>query len=295
MSSKRVWTCYLAVGFSLGCSTVPTRSAPLPNPLPPAPSETPQAPPTDGSSRGPWTFDYSPGRTNYVVRRSAIIQRADSISTQDTTSKSATSATIIHEALTFQPEAEGIRITAVVDSSTFVPSDSATQLSLHPQISAVLTANALTIDSTGETVPCNTISSALITDIRNLVVAFPDSLTQGKAWKDSLNVEGCQAGIPTSSQLTRSFLVRGEIPIEGRLALQVIRSDTAQLNGEGGLQRHRVSIHALGTGTATYYLDVATGQVLRLDINQVLNVGVITLATKSEFQQHLEQTFVLSP
>ena len=89
--------------------------------------------------------------------------------------------------------------------------------------------------------------------------------------------------------------MRGEIPIEGRLALQVTRSDTAQLGGEGGLQRHRVSIHALGTGTATYYLDVATGQVLRLDINQVLNVDVITLATKSQFQQHLEQMFVLSP
>jgi hypothetical protein len=295
MSSKRVWICYLAVGFSLSCSTVPVRSAPPPSSLPPAPSETPQAPPTDSSRRGPWAFDYSSGRATYMVRRSATIQRTDSISLRDTTPRNATSTTVTHEAVTFQPEADGIRITAVVDSSTFVPSDSAAQFSLHPQISAVLTANALTIDSTNETVPCSAIGSALISDVRNLVVAFPDSLTEGRAWKDSVNIKGCQAGIPTSSQVTRSFLVRGEIPIEGRLALQVTRSDTAQLGGEGGLQRHRVSIHALGTGTATYYLDVATGQVLRLDINQVLNVDVITLATKSQFQQHLEQMFVLSP
>jgi hypothetical protein len=162
-------------------------------------------------------------------------------------------------------------------------------------MSAVLTNQALAIDRNSETAACTAISSTLATDIRNLVIAFPDSLTPGLVWKDSINVDGCQAGIPTSGQVSRVFVVKGETPILGRIALQVIRSDTAYLNGEGGLQHHRLSLHAAGTGTATYYLDTTSGQILRLDISQVLNVDVAALSTKSQFQQHLEQEFLLSP
>lgn len=295
MISKRAWVCYLAVGFSVGCKTAPSVSVPPPNPSPTPPLETPQRYPSDSSSRGPWMFAYSPGRVAYVVRRSATIQRTDSATGQDTVLKHTTSTTITHEALSFETEVEGTRITATIDSFTPIPSDPATQLNLHPQVLAVLAANALTIDSSSQAVTCNAINSALMSDLRNLVIAFPDSLTPGLTWKDTTNVQGCQSGIPTSSQVTRSFLVKGETPIQDRITLQVVRSDSAHLNGEGGLQRHRVSVHGVGTGTAAYYLDVTTGKLLRLDISQVLNVDVVALATKSQFQQRLEQEFLLSP
>ena len=295
MISKRLWIYPLAVSFLLSCSRAPSTSAPRPTPLPTQPVEPALAPSVDSTSQGPWMFTYHAGRTTYIVRRTATIQRADSISSRDTTSKNTTSTNITREAFTFEPGDGGIRITASVDSFTSVPSNPATPPNLHPQISAVLTADALTIDSHSDTVVCNPINSALTTDTRNLVVAFPDSLTPGLAWKDSVDIRGCQAGIPTSGQVIRSFLVKGELPGQERVALQVIRSDTVHLNGEGGLQRHRVSIHAIGTGTATYYLDVMTGQLFRLEISQVLSVDVITLAGQSQFQQHLDQEFLISP
>jgi hypothetical protein len=220
----------------------------------------------------------------------------DSTSTQDTTAKETISMNATHEVLVFESGPEGTRITAAVDSFTPASADvtnPATQFDLHPQISAVLAANMLTIN-TSDSAICNPINSALLADIRNLVVPFPDSLTPGLSWKDSVKVDGCQAGIPTSSQITRSFMVKGEVPTEGRMALEVVRSDTASLNGEGGLQRHRASIRGVGTATGVYDLDVKTGQILRLNVNQVLTVDVLTLATKSRFQQRLTQEFVLS-
>ena len=52
---------------------------------------------------------------------------------------------------------------------------------------------------------------------------------------------------------------------------------------------------AYGTGSGIYYLDVRTGQLLRLDVSQSVTIDVVTLATKSQFRQKLEQAFVLSP
>jgi hypothetical protein len=295
MISKRAWMCYLAVGFLPACKTIPSVSMPSSSTSPTPPLETTQPHLSDSISRGPWTFAYSHGSVAYVVRRTATIQRTDSAISQDTVLKHTTSTTITHEALSFEPEAESTKITATIDSLAPVPSDSATQLNLHPRVLAVLVANTVTIDSSSLAVPCDRINSALMSDLRNLVIAFPDSLTPGLTWKDSINVQGCQSGIPTSSQVARSFLVKGETPIQDRIALQIVRSDSAYLTGEGGLQRHRVSIHGIGTGTATYYLDVTTGQLLRLDISQVLNVDIAALANKSQFQQRLEQEFLLSP
>jgi hypothetical protein len=269
-------------------------STPAPKPLPPAPSELPATALPDSTSRGPWTFVYTPGRVAYIVKRSTIVQRVDSIGSQDTASKNTTLTNTTREVLTFEPGSESIRITAAVDSFTSLPTDPSIQPDLYAQLSAVLASNTLSID-TNDTTACSPIKSALMSDVRNLVVPFPDSLTPGFTWKDSIDVEGCQAGIPTLSQVTRSFAVRGAVPIQDRVLLEVVRSDTARLKGEGGLQRHRVSIQAYGTGSGTYYLDVRTGQLLRLDVSQTLTVDVVTLATKSQFRQKLEQAFVLSP
>jgi hypothetical protein len=287
--------CYsLAISLSLSCSTVPRVPAPAPTSVPQAPSEIPPSPLPDNISRGPWTFAYTPGRITYIVNRNTIVQRTDSIANQDPPSKSTTLTNTTREVLTFEPGSESIRITAGVDSFTPLPSDSSVQLELHPQLSAVLALNALSIDKT-DTTACNPIRSALTSDVRNLVVPFPDSLTPGLTWKDSVDVEGCQAGISTLSQITRSFTVRGQVPIQGRVLLEILRSDTTRLKGEGGLQRHRVSIQAFGTGSGTYYLDIRTGQLLRLDVSQAVTIDVATLATKSRFEQKLEQVFVLSP
>jgi hypothetical protein len=292
MIPKALW-CSLTISLSLSCTSAHGPSTPAPKPLPSAPSEIPATPLADSTSRGPWTFAYTPGRVAYTVKRSTEVQQIDSIGSQDTASKNTLTNTT-REVLTFEPGPESIRITAAVDSFTSLPSDPNVQPDLHPQLSAVLASNALSID-TSDTAACNPIRSALMSDVRNLVVPFPHSLTPDSTWRDSVAVEGCQAGIPTLSQVTRSFAVRGEVPIQGRGSLEVIRSDTVRLKGEGGLQRHRVSIQAYGTGSGIYYLDMRTGQLLRLDVSQTVTIEVVTLATKSQFRQKLDQEFLLSP
>jgi len=135
----------------------------------------------------------------------------------------------------------------------------------------------------------------LMTDLHNLLIAFPEQLSTGVSWKDSADVQGCQAGIPTTAHTTRSYVVSGSASYEGRPVLVILRTDTTRAKGEGGLQQHRVSIDAAGTGTALYYLDAVTGRVVRLTVNQILALGVTASATRSQFRQNSKQEFQIVP
>jgi hypothetical protein len=135
----------------------------------------------------------------------------------------------------------------------------------------------------------------LMTDLHNLLIPIPEQLSTGVTWKDSVDVHGCQAGVPTSAHITRSYIVSGSTSYEGRPVLIVLRTDTTHASGEGGLQQHRVSIDAAGTGTALYYLDAATGRVVRLTIDQILDLGVTASATRSQFRQNSKQEFQMLP
>jgi hypothetical protein len=135
----------------------------------------------------------------------------------------------------------------------------------------------------------------LATDLHNLLIVFPQQLATGLSWKDSTDVQGCQAGVPTSVHTNRAYAVSGTASYEGRPVLVILRSDTTRAKGEGGLQQHRVSIDATGTGTALYYLDLETGRVVRLTVDQITDLGVIASAKRSQFRQNSKQEFQIVP
>jgi hypothetical protein len=153
----------------------------------------------------------------------------------------------------------------------------------------------LTINTENVSGKCNTVSSMLAADLRNLLIAFPERLSTGVTWKDSTDVQGCQAGVPTSTHATRSFIVSGDSSYNGHPVLVVLRTDTTRARGEGGLQQHRVSIDAVGSGTALYYLDPINGRVLRLIVDQLLDIDVTASGTRSQFKQNSKQEFQAVP
>jgi hypothetical protein len=281
---------WFALAFSVGCTAKSVSPPPVSTPSP-APIPAPTTSATDSTSVGSWSFNYAPGPAVYQVTRSAEVRRTDS-----STTSSAKSGNSTHEILTFEVKGPESVITAVVDSFTPITQELIGQQNQLPvQISASLASGGLTINDSSNTTTCSVVRSVLTTDLENLVIPFPSTLTSGSSWKDSLDIKGCQAGIPISTHLTRFFRVKGQRSYGAYQVLEIARSDSAEIDGEGGLQQHHLTMHAVGTATGTYYLSVNTGQILRLAVDQLLDIHVSTVGTKAQFRQRSQQEFVLTP
>lgn len=287
---RRCW--YLLSGFAVACGGARSSSPAAPSPLPTSPVSQPAAPvvPTAGAS----SFKYAFGTVRYRISRSAAIESTG----PDSQTHHEISTNITNELLTLEPADQATNFTALIDTSTTTTQGligSVQSVPLPVQVSGSFTDSSLTINTEIAGGKCNMVSSLLATDIHNLLIAFPEQLSTGVSWKDSTDVQGCQAGIPTSARITRSYIVSGDASYEGHPVLVILRTDTTRAKGEGGLQQHRVSIDATGTGTALYYLDPATGRVVRLTIDQLLNLGVTASAKRSQFKQTSKQEFQIVP
>jgi hypothetical protein len=230
----------------------------------------------------------------YHISRSAAIESSD----PDSIHHREISTNVTHELLTLEQADQVIGFTAVVDTfatTTQGQIGPVQSVQLPVQISGSLTDSALTFNSDTATHKCSSTYSMLSTDLHNLLVVFPKQLSGGEGWKDSVDVKGCQAGVPTSAHTTRSYVVSGEVSFEGHPTVLVLRADTIHAIGEGGLQQHRVSIDAIGTGTALYYLDTVTGRIIHLTVDQVLNLGVSASARQFRFKQDSKQDFRIVP
>lgn len=246
------------------------------------------------SSGSFWTFNYAPGTLQYQVSRSAAIE-----SQSDSARNREISTNITHELVTLTPAGDsGISFTAVIDtfSSTTQGLIGPVQpIQLPVQISGIFTDTGLTIRNDGSSNKCNPVSSAMVSDLHNLLTQFPAQLSQGLVWQDSASTTGCQAAIPTISRISRSYVVSGEAIYEGRSVLLVQRTDTIQAHGEGAQQQHPLSLNASGTGNAIYYLDTKDGRVVRLTAGQELTLTITTSTKAHQFKQSSRQDFRLSP
>jgi hypothetical protein len=287
---RRCW-CLLS-GFALACSGIQSPRPSAPSPLPVSPTSQPAVPttPTAGAS----SFKYAPGTLRYRISRSAAIESIG----PDSLAHREISTNITHELLTLDPVDQAINFTALIDTSATTTQGligSVQPIQLPVQISGLFTDSTLTISTETAGGKCNTVSSMLVTDLHNLLVAFPERLSTGVSWKDSTDVTGCQAGVPTSAHTTRVYIVSGNASYEGHPVLAILRTDTTRAKGEGGLQQHRVSIDATGTGTALYYIDVESGRIVHLTVDQLLNLDITASARRSQFKQNSKQDFQIVP
>ncbi len=287
---RRCWC--LLFGFAFACSGAGSSRPAAPSPMPTSPVSQPTVPvaPTTESL----SFKYAPGTVAYRISRSAVIES----SSPDSVGHREISTNITHEVLTLEQADQATNFTVVVDTFAITTQGligSVQSVQLPVQISGSLTDNTLTTDAETIGEKCNAISSILVTDLHNLLIAFPGQLSSGVSWKDSADVKGCQAGVPTSAYTTRSYVVSGGASYEGHPVLVILRADTTRAKGEGGLQQHRVSVDATGTGTALYYLDTTAGRIVHLAVDQLLNLGVTTSARQFQFKQNSKQDFRIVP
>ncbi|MBC7839495.1 MAG: hypothetical protein H7Y39_12775 [Nitrospiraceae bacterium] len=255
---------------------------------------TPQAPVINPSNASSWSFSYAPGAMQYRVSRSAAVEsQSDSSSNREITTN------VTHELITLTPAGDsGISFTAVVDtfsSTTQGLIGSVQPIQLPTEVSGIFADNNLTIRSNGSSNKCNPVSSAIVSDLHNLLTQFPAQLSQGLVWQDSVSTTGCQAAIPTTSRTIRSYIVSGESTYEGRPILVVQRTDTVQAHGEGAQQQHALKLDASGIGNAIYYLDTKDGRVVRLTTGQELTLMITASNKVHQFKQSSRQDFRLSP
>ena len=287
---RRCW--YLLSGLAVACSGARSSLPGVPSPVPTSPVSQPPVPvaPTAGVS----SFKYAPGTVRYRILRSAAIESTG----LDLQTHREISTNITNELLSLEPVDGATNFTALMDTSATTTQGSigsAQSIQLPIQLSGSFTDSSLIIKPETAGGKCNAVSSMLATDLHNLLIAFPEQLSTGVSWKDSADVHGCQAGVPTSAHTNRSYVVSGAASYEGRLVLVILRSDTTRAKGEGGLQQHRVSIDATGSGTGLYYLDTETGHVVRLTVDQILDLGITASARRSQFRQNSKQEFQIVP
>jgi hypothetical protein len=195
-----------------------------------------------------------------------------------------------------QSAGDTINFSAAVDTfstTTQGSIGSAQQAQLPLQLSGLFIEDSLIISTDSLTDKCSPVATALTTDLRNLLLRFPDTLSPGSSWRDSTSMTGCQGAIPTRSKIVHNFKVMGMSTYEGSSVLIVQRSDTISAEGEGAQQQHRLVLNASGIGSATYYLDIATGRVLHLTASQDLDLTITASGKNRRFRQSAKQDFAL--
>ncbi len=278
---------YPLLCLSVACTTSPVpHTGPLPaSPSPSAPTPTPAA-----GVQGPWSFGYAVGSTSYQITRSAAIESQSDSGTHREISTNTT-----HELLTLEPAGgDTIRFTAVIDTFSTTTQGvigPVQPVRLPTQFSGMFVADSLMFATDSLSAKCDPASSALMGDLRNLIVHFPAQLQQGTSWRDSVELRGCQAMIPTTVQIVRSYLVLGETNYQGEAMLTLQRTDTVRAHGDGAQQQHRLTLDATGTGTALYHLRSTDGHVAHLSVGQNLTIEITTSGGIHHFKQSSKQEF----
>jgi hypothetical protein len=267
----------LVIGCASAGSHPVTPSTPIPV-TPPIPVEIAKS----------WRFFRSPGVVSYQITRTGTLETG--------TVRQEIPTSSAYEVISADILGDSLKISARVDTFSIAGQQTATaaQPRFPIDISALVIHDSVKI--VGDSAPqnCDPALAALITDLHNLFVHFPDTLSVGMTWRDSADVANCQAAVPTQAHIVRGYAVSSEATFEGTPAIVVLRTDTIHAGGEGVQQQHQIKLDAIGTGTATYYLDVARGQILHLSVNQNLSITVSAAAASTHFQQISTQDFKLT-
>lgn len=240
-------------------------------------------------SAGPWAFSYSPGTRAYRITRMASIQ-----GTADSASRREVVSSFTHQLLTLDTVGNQLSFTAVVD--TFAVTTQGVvgppqSVQLPIQLSGVLSPAGISLESSTNE-DCNAPRATAATDLYNLLAPFPRRLTKGAVWRDSITVAACQAGIPTTTNIRRTFSVSGEVVHAGQPLLLLTRADTISSRGTGAYDQHHMLVEATGTGSALYYLDTRTREVIHLVTAQGSQIRVTTSGRVHSFAQSVNQEFV---
>jgi hypothetical protein len=273
---------YFSILITTGCApSIVQRPAP-PTPVPSLPNPVP-------SAANVWTINRSSGAISYQISRSGAIE-----SQSDSNPHRENSTNTTHELITLEIAGDTIRFTAVMDTSSTTTQGaigSVQPVQLPVQLSGSVIGDSITVSTDSTTEKCSPLSSALSADVYNLLVEFPNQLSQGNSWGDSVELRTCQGMIPTTVRIARSYVVSGETTYQDLPVVVVQRRDSVLAHGEGAQQQHRVTLDASGTGNATYYLNPQNGFILRLNTEQNLQLAITTSGKIHHFRESSTQNY----
>jgi len=280
--SRRTGYLSLSILITTGCAPSTVQRPAPPTPIPSLP--TPASP-----AANVWTINRSSGAISYQISRSGAIE-----SQSDSNPHRENSTNATHELITLEIAGDTIRFTALMDTSSTTTQGTigpVQPVQLPVRLSGSVIGDSLTIATDSTTETCNPLSSALSADLHNLLVGFPSQLSQGRSWRDSLELRTCQGMIPTTVYIARSYVVSGETTYQSLPIVVVQRRDSVHAHGEGAQQQHRVTLDASGTGNATYYLNPQNGFILRLNTEQNLDLAITTSGKIHHFRESSTQNY----
>jgi hypothetical protein len=262
-----------------GCSV---RQPPIPGAPVPAPSQR-----IEGvSDNPPWAFAYRADTVRVQVSRSAAIE-----SQTDSGTHREISTNNSHEIIVVAVDSDAVRYTATIDSFSTASQGqigNVQPVKLPAQTAGVIGSTVLS-DSTASS--CDPVQAALETDVRNLLVSFPQQLAPAQTWRDSVVRFSCYGSIPMRTTVVRIFSVVGRTALNGQRAVAIQRTDSISAHGEGQQKQHRLVVDTKGTGTSTYYLIPEQGRVLHLTTSQDLDFTVRASGRTSRFRENAKEEF----
>ena len=141
--------------------------------------------------------------------------------------------------------------------------------------------------------PCNPTRSQLQSDLFDLAVTLPPTLSRQASWSDSLQGNVCLAEIEGTSDAVRHFQVVGDTTVNGEGAIMISRRDSAAIAAEGVVDQHRTAASGTAAANAILYVSVASGKILRITKEQVLLLSIAAEGHTRAFTQKLTSTIDL--
>lgn len=268
---------------TVGCTSRQPRPRALPSPVSPQPT-------TRTADNSPWAFTYRSDTIRLQINRSAAIE-----STGDSAKHREISTNNTHEILALLVNGDTIRYSATVDSFSTASQGllgPVQAVSLPVQVSGTLGSPAI-LDSLTQT--CNPVETSLEGDVRNFLVSFPQQLTSGHSWKDSVTHVVCYGGIPMATVVVRNFSIAGQTSFNGQAVIAIHRIDSISARGEGRQQQHQLTVDVHGTGNAAYSLSTELGRVLHLTISQELDFSIRAGSRTNQFHESVKEEFNSPP
>jgi hypothetical protein len=250
----------VCVAIVTACASTSLTTVPKPagNPgIPPSPAKPPATTPVPSAPTprsGSWAFTYAPGTYTYVITTNAVIA----------------------------PMTDTIQ-------KRQVP-----QLSQSATITASGTGDIQVMSPiAGPTGSCDVIAATIVR-AQTLLPKIPNHLTAGDHWRDSTITTGCRGSIPARSQTMSDYVVLGDTTLGITTALQIHRTDSLRVSGEGSDGQHRIILDATGSGVADLYLNTASGRLVSSHNAQTSYINVTTSGRRTQFVQHVNESAVIA-
>jgi hypothetical protein len=251
------------LAFALACSHAPPETEPT---LPPSPV------PHTRTAASSWQVPSWVGSDTYRFSLHAVVT-SDSVREKAFVFDTAGNETFAHRVTT--------------RSTTFTLSGSDGARPGRTSSATLVDGRLVVAKQSGGFPQCDASGNQLRSDLFDLGVQVPSTLTLQMAWTDSTSADLCVGGVPGSARSIRRYTVVGDTAFNDGLAVIVSRRDSTTAAAEGILEQHPTAITGTATANVLLYVSESSGKVVRITKEQILLLSVTAEGSTRAFVQKL--------